>query len=37
MNIEAFYKVSYGLYIVGAQYNGKLTGYIANTAFQVTQ
>lgn len=36
MNIEAFFKVSYGLYIVSAQYGGKLTGYVANTAFQVT-
>lgn len=36
MNIEAFYKVSYGLYIIGAAYNGKLSGYVANTAFQVT-
>jgi len=36
MNIEAFFKVSYGLYIISAQHKGKLAGYIANTAFQVT-
>lgn len=36
MNIEAFFKVSYGLYIISAQYDGKMTGYVANTAFQVT-
>ena len=36
MNIEAFLKVSYGLYIIGAGYKGKLSGYVANTAFQVT-
>lgn len=36
MNIEAFFKVSYGLYIVSAQHDGNLTGYVANTAFQVT-
>ena len=36
MNIEAFYKVSYGLYIIGAAYNGEKVGYVANTAFQVT-
>lgn len=36
MNIEAFFKVSYGLYIIGAAYEGKRAGYVANTAFQVT-
>lgn len=36
MNIEAFFKVSYGLYIIGAEYRGEKSGYIANTAFQVT-
>jgi flavin reductase (DIM6/NTAB) family NADH-FMN oxidoreductase RutF/rubredoxin len=36
MNTEAFFKVSYGLYIVSAAYEGKLSGYVANTAFQVT-
>lgn len=36
MNIEAFFKVSYGLYIIAAEHDGKQSGYIANTAFQVT-
>lgn len=36
MNIEAFFKISYGLYLISSQYDGKLTGYVANTAFQVT-
>lgn len=36
MNIEAFFKVSYGLYLIAAQHEGKLAGYVANTAFQVT-
>lgn len=36
MNYEAFYKLSYGLYVVCTG-NAKLkNGYIANTAFQVT-
>ena len=36
MNLNAFYNLSYGLYVVGSEYNGKKNGYIANTAFQVT-
>ena len=36
MNIEAFYALSYGLYIVGAASKGRKNGYVANTAFQVT-
>ena len=36
MNFESFFKISYGLYIVTAQANGKKTGYVANTVFQVT-
>jgi flavin reductase (DIM6/NTAB) family NADH-FMN oxidoreductase RutF/rubredoxin len=36
MQIEAFYKLSYGLYVVGAKSGDKLNGYIANTVFQVT-
>jgi rubredoxin/flavin reductase (DIM6/NTAB) family NADH-FMN oxidoreductase RutF len=36
MNKEAFFKVSYGLYVIGAAYEGQLSGYVANTAFQVT-
>lgn len=36
MQIEAFFKLSYGLYIVSTESAGKKNGYIANTAFQVT-
>lgn len=36
MNIESFFKLSYGLYAIGSQLDGKKSGYIANTAFQVT-
>lgn len=36
MNIEAYFKVSYGLYIISSGNQGKKSGYIANTAFQVT-
>ena len=36
MNFDAFYNLSYGLYVIGSEYNGKKNGYIANTAFQVT-
>ncbi len=36
MNIEAFYKLTYGLYIVSSAFEKKLNGYISNTVFQVT-
>jgi len=36
MNFEAFYKLSYGLYVISSKSGDKLNGYIANTAFQVT-
>lgn len=36
MNIEAFFSLSYGLYIVSAHAKGRKNGYVANTAFQVT-
>jgi len=36
MNIEAYFKVTYGLYIVSSAADGKLNGYISNTVFQVT-
>lgn len=36
MNIEAYFKVSYGLYIISSGNSSKKSGYIANTAFQVT-
>lgn len=36
MNIEAFFKITYGLYIISSEYDGVKNGYVANTAFQVT-
>ncbi len=36
MNIEAYFKLTYGLYIIATKLNDKRNGYIANTAFQVT-
>ena len=36
MNFEAFYSLSYGLYIVSSEADGKKNGYVANTVFQVT-
>lgn len=36
MQIEAFYKLSYGLFVVGSKSKNKINGYIANTVFQVT-
>ena len=36
MNIEAYFKITYGLYIVSASDGKKLNGYISNTVFQVT-
>lgn len=36
MNYDAFYALSYGIYVVGSAYEGRMYGYIANTAFQVT-
>jgi len=36
MNLAAYFKVSYGLYIISSKDGNKLNGYIANTAFQVT-
>lgn len=36
MNIEAFYKLSYGLYLISSSLDNKKNGYIANTAFQIT-
>jgi len=36
MNIEAFFKITYGLYIISSKADDKLNGYVANTAFQVT-
>lgn len=36
MNIKAYYKLTYGLYIISSKSGEKMNGYIANTAFQVT-
>lgn len=36
MNTEAFFKLSYGIYLITSKSNGYMSGYIANTAFQVT-
>ncbi len=36
MDIKAFFKLSYGLYVISSKYGDKLNGYVANTAFQVT-
>ncbi|WP_363322896.1 flavin reductase [uncultured Sunxiuqinia sp.] len=36
MKYKAFHKMSYGMYLVASELDGKKSGYIANTAFQVT-
>ena len=36
MDLQAFFKISYGLYIVSACHDLRLNGYISNTVFQVT-
>ena len=36
MKYKAFHKLSYGLYIIATELDGKKFGYIGNTAFQVT-
>jgi flavin reductase (DIM6/NTAB) family NADH-FMN oxidoreductase RutF len=36
MNLNALYKLSYGLYIVGSHKGDKLNGQIVNTVFQIT-
>jgi len=36
MNKEAFFKITYGLYIITSTFEGKDSGYVANTVFQVT-
>jgi len=36
INIEAFFKISYGLYVVSSCGNNKINGYISNAVFQVT-
>jgi len=36
MNPKVLHSISYGLYIVSTEFNGKKNGYIANTVFQLT-
>jgi len=36
INFEAFYKISYGLYVVTSGKDGKSNGFISNAVFQVT-
>lgn len=36
MNYTAFHKLTYGLYLIATELDGKKFGYIANTAFQIT-
>jgi len=36
MDAKAFTKLSYGVYIVSSQKDGKFNGQIANTVFQVS-
>lgn len=36
MKLKAFHKLSYGLYLIASEHQGKKAGYIANTVFQVT-
>lgn len=36
MKYKAFHKLSYGLYVIATELEGKKFGYIGNTAFQVT-
>lgn len=36
MKLRAFHQMSYGIYLVASEFEGRKTGYIANTVFQVT-
>lgn len=36
IDFSSFHKLSYGLYIISSQYEGKKSGYAGNTGFQVT-
>jgi flavin reductase (DIM6/NTAB) family NADH-FMN oxidoreductase RutF len=36
MNVEAFFKITYGLFVVSTKSDNRLYGYISNTVFQVT-
>ncbi len=35
-DFEAYFKISYGLYVISTEHNGRQNGYIGNTVFQVT-
>lgn len=36
MNLDALFKITYGVYIVSSQYDNKESGFISNTVMQVT-
>lgn len=36
MNHEAFYRITYGLYVVTSRDGSRINGYVGNTVFQVT-
>lgn len=36
MDNKAFFKLSYGMYVISSELNGRLNGQIANTVFQIT-
>ena len=36
MNLNALYKLGYGLYIIGSRKGDRLNGQVANTVFQIT-
>jgi flavin reductase (DIM6/NTAB) family NADH-FMN oxidoreductase RutF/rubredoxin len=36
MNLETYFKITYGLYVVSTRMGNKLNGFISNTVFQVT-
>jgi len=36
MNINALYKLGYGMYIIGSRKGDRLNGQVANTVFQIT-
>jgi len=36
IDFSSFHKLSYGLYLICSEYQGKKSGYVGNTAFQVT-
>jgi flavin reductase (DIM6/NTAB) family NADH-FMN oxidoreductase RutF/rubredoxin len=36
IDFKSFYKLSYGLYLICSEFEGKKSGYVGNTGFQVT-